>query len=381
MALKKKKIAKSIGKKKAISKKINSKKQQKINKKNNKIASKKIMAKTSESDDEKKLFSFKDTSEIIVPKNLIGQVIGQDESVKLIRKAAAQKRNVLLVGIPGTGKSLIAQAMSEILPVQKLLDILIYPNGEDSNNPKVRIMKAGEGKDVLISARLEAKRAEDSMRFISFILPIGWMLLASVFWQLGWYSDVIFAALLLIGAVLLIGLAIGGQMRSKEGVTIPKLLVNNAGKKVAPFFEATGARAGALLGDVRHDPLQCFSGESKLYIGKEGQSGLELSQKSMEGLWSEMKTKHPGLVEKHENGYEAIVLPGDEQVFTVGEKDGKPVLSRILSLNIKPFEGEMTELNVEDKKLPLTPEHKVITKKGDKEAEKVSEKDTLFKLD
>ncbi len=200
--------------------------------------------------------NFNDTSQINVPKNLVGQVIGQDDSVQLIRKAAAQKRNVLLIGLPGTGKSLIAQAMSEILPVQKLLDILIYPNNEDSNNPKVRVVKAGEGKKILEQARFESRKAEDSMRMISFILPIGWMILASVLWQLGWYSDIIFAALLLIGAVLLIGLSIGGQMRSKEGVVTPKLLVNNFGKKVAPFFEATGARAGALLGDVRHDPLQ-----------------------------------------------------------------------------------------------------------------------------
>ena len=204
----------------------------------------------------KSIFSFKDTSQIDVPKNLIGQVIGQDESVRLMRKAAAQKRNVLLIGVPGTGKSLLAQAMSEILPVQKLLDILIYPNGEDSNNPKVRITKAGDGKKILTAARLEAKKSEDSMRMISFILPIGWMLLAGVFWQMGWYSDIIFAALLLIGAVLLIGLSIGGQMRHKESNATPKLLVNNLGKKIAPFFEGTGARAGALLGDVRHDPLQ-----------------------------------------------------------------------------------------------------------------------------
>ena len=201
-------------------------------------------------------FSFGNTSEIPVPKSLIGQILGQDSSVKIIRKAAAQKRNVLLVGLPGTGKSLLAQAMSEILPVQQLQDILIYPNHEDPNNPKVSVVKAGEGKKIIDAGRVESKKAEDSMRMVSFMLPIGWMFLAGVFWQLKWYSDIIFAALLLIGAVLLVGMTIGGQMRSKEGITTPKLLVNNFQKKVAPFFEATGSRAGALLGDVRHDPLQ-----------------------------------------------------------------------------------------------------------------------------
>lgn len=203
----------------------------------------------------KSSLNFKDTSKIKIPKKLIEQVIGQEESVKLIRKAAAQKRNVLLIGLPGTGKSLLAQAMSEILPVQKLVDVLVYPNHEDSNNPKIRTVSAGKGKKTLNHARLEAKKTEDSMRMISFILPIGWMILAGVFWQIGWYSDIIFAALLLIGAILLIGLSVGGQMR-KSTVETPKLLINNADKKTAPFLEGTGARAGALLGDVRHDPLQ-----------------------------------------------------------------------------------------------------------------------------
>jgi Lon-like ATP-dependent protease len=37
---------------------------------------------------------------------------------------------------------------------------------------------------------------------------------------------------------------------------VPNLLVNNADQQVAPFEDATGAHAGALLGDVRHDPFQ-----------------------------------------------------------------------------------------------------------------------------
>ncbi|HEY3421835.1 MAG TPA: ATP-dependent protease LonB, partial [Methanocellaceae archaeon] len=42
----------------------------------------------------------------------------------------------------------------------------------------------------------------------------------------------------------------------KETVITPKLLVNNQGKTTAPFMDATGSHAGALLGDVRHDPFQ-----------------------------------------------------------------------------------------------------------------------------
>lgn len=36
----------------------------------------------------------------------------------------------------------------------------------------------------------------------------------------------------------------------------PKLIVDNSGRRNAPFVDATGSKAGALLGDVKHDPLQ-----------------------------------------------------------------------------------------------------------------------------
>ena len=45
-------------------------------------------------------------------------------------------------------------------------------------------------------------------------------------------------------------------MKPRTSVMVPKLSVNNDKHKTAPFIDATGADAGALLGDVRHDPYQ-----------------------------------------------------------------------------------------------------------------------------
>jgi Lon-like ATP-dependent protease len=200
--------------------------------------------------------NWQSTAEIKVPNELVGQVVGQEKSVEIIKKAAAQKRNVLLIGLPGTGKSMIAQAMAEILPVSKLNDILIYPNGDDPNNPKVTTVKAGEGKRIVQETRLSAKAQEDNMRMLGMLLPIGWFIFSLVIWRLGFISDIIYAATLIMGGFLIVGFALGTQLKSKETMQTPKLLIDNAGKKMAPFIEATGARAGALLGDVRHDPLQ-----------------------------------------------------------------------------------------------------------------------------
>ena len=63
-----------------------------------------------------KKIKFETTKDIKVPKSLLNQVIGQDKTVNIVRKAAEQKRHVMLIGDPGTGKSLVARAMTEFLP-------------------------------------------------------------------------------------------------------------------------------------------------------------------------------------------------------------------------------------------------------------------------
>ena len=93
--------------------------------------------------------TFKTTEEVPVPPKLVDQVIGQEHAVEIIRKAAKQKRHILLVGEPGTGKSMLGQAMSELLPVEELQDVLIHPNLSDKNSPKMEVVKAGEGEKVV----------------------------------------------------------------------------------------------------------------------------------------------------------------------------------------------------------------------------------------
>ncbi|NMA44859.1 MAG: sigma 54-interacting transcriptional regulator, partial [Candidatus Diapherotrites archaeon] len=162
-------VKRSQNKKKTLAKKIVSKKVLKSDqiKKSDQINFEKkntIFEKSGNVSDSVFGINFSSTKDIFVPKGLVDQVIGQEKSVEIIKKAAAQKRNVLLVGVPGTGKSLIAQAMSEILPVSQLQDVLVYPNYDDPNNPKVRLVKSSEGKKILDAERIEVRKAEDSSR-------------------------------------------------------------------------------------------------------------------------------------------------------------------------------------------------------------------------
>ena len=80
------------------------------------------------------------TKDVKVRPILFDQVIGQESAGDVVKKAALQKRHVLLIGDPGTGKSMLAQSMVDFLPKEDLEDILVFPNPEDSNRPKVKTL-------------------------------------------------------------------------------------------------------------------------------------------------------------------------------------------------------------------------------------------------
>jgi len=192
------------------------------------------------------------TEEIEVPKLLIDQVIGQEHGVEVIKKAAKQRRHVMLIGTPGTGKSMLASSMAELLPKEDLQDILVYPNPEDKNNPKIRVVPRAKGKEIVDAQRYEVRKRiqmRNTFLMFTFFLIMGMGLIYTV--QTGKF-EYIFWSIIAAAAVLLVF----RWMMPKEEAMLPKLLVSNAGRETAPFVDATGAHSGALLGDVRHDPYQ-----------------------------------------------------------------------------------------------------------------------------
>ncbi|WP_224332532.1 ATP-dependent protease LonB [Haloprofundus halobius] len=188
-----------------------------------------------------------DSSEDIeVPDRLVDQVIGQEHARDVILKAAKQRRHVMMIGSPGTGKSMLAKAMSELLPKEELQDVLVYHNPDDGNEPKVRTVPAGKGEQI-VEAHKEEARKRNQMR--SFLM---WIIIAVV---VGYSLIIAQQVLLGILAAGIIFLAFRYGSRGSDAM-IPNLLVNNADTSTAPFEDSTGAHAGALLGDVRHDPFQ-----------------------------------------------------------------------------------------------------------------------------
>jgi Lon-like ATP-dependent protease len=198
---------------------------------------------------------FETTDQVKIPPKLADQVIGQDDAVYVIKKAAEQKRHMLLIGEPGTGKSMLANAMVDYLPRGELEDVIAYPNHEDPNEPIVKIVPVAKGKEIVSAQKAEAmQRAMQKAQFMLtiIVLIVGFaimMFIIDTSHNPMWIIMGVLAAVFIYIATRMPG-------QRQEMREIPKLLLGHNIEDPPPFIDATGAHAGALLGDVKHDPFQ-----------------------------------------------------------------------------------------------------------------------------
>src|SRR3989338_1321438 len=208
--------------------------------------------------------SFKTTADIKTPESIVDQVIGQERAVEIIKKAGEQRRHVFLIGEPGTGKSMLGLALAELLPKSKLVDIVSFANPNDDNMPLIRTVPAGQGRDLVMKARMQGMAGLKNQNLIMFILIIASFLIPWWTWNHYVQFGVIVAAIMtatsfIVGLMVIIAFTImanlGRRAPGNKGQA-PKVIVDNFGQQKASFNDGTGAHAGALLGDVLHDPFQ-----------------------------------------------------------------------------------------------------------------------------
>ncbi len=169
--------------------------------------------------------------------------------------------------------SMLANAMAELMPTENLTDVLAYPNQEDENNPRVRITKAGEGLQIMRGEKKKENISKGGKKpnpiffiVLFFLLP----LIAYFYLALSGIEVDSMPFLLVMGLgfffLLFTSLNLRGMMMPGFDSNVPRLIVDNSKRKMAPFFDGTGAHAGALLGDIKHDPLQCIPGDELVHL-------------------------------------------------------------------------------------------------------------------
>lgn len=287
------------------------------------------------------------TADLQVPENLIDQVIGQEHAVEVVRKAATQRRHVMMLGTPGTGKSMLAKAMADLLPKEELQDVLVYNNPEDNNTPKIRVVPASKGKEIVDAHKLEARKRMQARNMFIMMFVFGIIIYSFYTQALIWG---------IIAAILIF--MVMRQFMPKEEAYIPKLLVSNAGKEKAAYVDATGAHAGSLLGDVRHDPFQSGGLETPAHDRVEGgaihkaHKGVlfideinTLGLESQQNLLTALQEKEFSITGQSERSSGAMVktepVPCDFIMITAGNLDALRGMHPALRSRIKGYGYEV----------------------------------------
>ena len=323
---------------------------------------------------------FRSTAEVKIPERVVDQVIGQERAVEVIRKAAEQKRHVMLIGDPGTGKSMLAHAMTELLPRDELQDIIVYHNPEDPNEPKMRVVPAGKGREIVNAQKAEAmqrreQKASMVMTIVFFI--IGLSVILSYRWgdpNPGFREDaptiILFG--ILVAAIIYIATRYTGHRQ--ENMMVPKLLVSHSPDEMPPFIDATGSHAGALLGDVKHDPFQSGGLETPAHERVEAGSIHKahkgvlfvdeinvLRMESQQSLLTAMQEKKFSIVGQSERSSGAMVkteaVPCDFILVAAGNLDAVQGMHPALRSRIRGYGYEIymksTMLDTDDNRLKL----------------------------
>ena len=108
----------------------------------------------------------KTTADVKIPSSALERVIGQEEAVSIARICAKQRRHLLLVGAPGTGKSMLAMGIASILP-RASQEISIIHNSERPERPVVEVRTSAEPRQSRPKVKGKLLSPEEVPAFVS----------------------------------------------------------------------------------------------------------------------------------------------------------------------------------------------------------------------
>ena len=177
--------------------------------------------------------TFTTTADIDIPDMMADRVIGQEDAVEVMKKAASQKRHVMLIGEPGTGKSMLANSMVEYLPKEELQDIVAYHNPEDFNEPRIRTFPAGKGKAIVAEQKAAAaaqRNQKNTMYIYACVALLVLGLLAAFLMQ-----NLTIALIALFAAMIIVMLFRNPGQQRNDMPIVPKVIVGHEPGDMPPL--------------------------------------------------------------------------------------------------------------------------------------------------
>ena len=121
---------------------------------------------------EKNLSYFDNTSGITTPADPLEKIIFQDKAKKAIRKVAQNRGHLLMVGKPGTGKSMLADMFNNVIDrsmgeyIRPKESIVAYP-GKDQNHMRVAYAPPEKIENHILKINLAIENAKNSIEEFS----------------------------------------------------------------------------------------------------------------------------------------------------------------------------------------------------------------------
>ncbi|KPJ98892.1 MAG: hypothetical protein AMK71_10675, partial [Nitrospira bacterium SG8_35_4] len=244
---------------------------------------------------EKHLRSLKDTSQVSIPRDDIERVIFQDKAKKAIRKIAQNRGHMLMVGRPGTGKSMLAGMFQHIL--DKSIGDFIRPKesivaftGKDSNHVRFAYEEPDKIQKYILSLRQESENARNSIDEFSLSDQINavkkvrtfllWLAVLSIIAGIYFPPAFVLTGLTGIGAIFMFMQENnhraqekvqremhGGRSISVKHITdmIPEVLYDPR-KESALMIAVSEPNSKNMKGGFRHDPYQSGNLQTPIHL-------------------------------------------------------------------------------------------------------------------
>ncbi|ABR54409.1 peptidase S16, Lon-like protease [Methanococcus vannielii SB] len=198
--------------------------------------------------------------------DLITQVIGQDEAVKVVLSAVKNKRHALLLGDPGVGKSMMVKAFGQLLEHSgefRPYSIIARPNMKNSEKPLVDMIEGHLIEETSEIERPKMMKQPPSIFTLLFGIIASSLILSYILNNLSDPSSkfAVIAAISVIGSLLvflilflnIFGATKASMPNSISPADIKPVILYECKKR--PLVRASAYNTTKLLGDIKHCPL------------------------------------------------------------------------------------------------------------------------------